>query len=151
MMPFVRLSLLSRPPNRSAAVFGMADGLTVVTGIITGMAVAHVPALPVWHAALSGGTAELVGMTAGQRQADPAGGWPAALCNGGSAFAACVLPALAYLLLPARAALPAAAAAVTACCAVIAMLREEKGIRAVLQTYGLTIAAAAATALANRI
>lgn len=133
--------------KRAPIIFGAADGLTIVTGLVAGMAVSHQPSKALWAAALSGGLAELVGMTSGQYQADSAGGWPQALACGVASAAACILPAVPWLLPVGR---PWASlgtiALVAIICGLIAWLRPEKGKRAVIETFGLTLLAGVLTA-----
>lgn len=77
-------------------MFGAMDGLVVVLGLLMGTIASHEPHLAVWHAALSGGLAELAGMTAGKRKSDNSP-WLVALLCGAAAGAACVIPAVPYL------------------------------------------------------
>jgi ABC-type uncharacterized transport system permease subunit len=125
---------------RAPAVFGAADGVTIVLGIIVSLAgQPHA----VFRAAFGAGLAELVGMTAGAWLSDEKSGiWPAAV-NGSAAFAACTLPAIPYLTGSGWAAVVPSIAfvAVTAC--LISVLRPEKGALAYVTTFGILALAAA--------
>lgn len=132
---------------RAPLIMGAADGVTIVAGLIAGLVLTHQSPGAVWTAALSGGLAELVGMTSGQRQSDSASGWVGALACGIAAGAACVVPAVPYLLVHGAVAGIAATVLVALTCAVIARLRPEKGVRAVVETFGLTAVAGALCAL----
>lgn len=125
----------------SPAIFGSVDGLTIVVGLVAGLVLSHQAPSALWHAALSGGLAELVGMTSGQRQSDPEGGWPSAVACGLMSALACILPAFPFLFLSGLSASIASVIAIACVCAFITWLRPEKGWKAVTQTYGLTIAA----------
>ena len=128
-------------PVRQLATFGLVDGLVVVTGLILGLVVARQAPAAVWHAALAGAAGELVGMSAGQHLSDPDSGWRPALACGAAGGIACVLPALPYLAWRGAAALAAALAVAVAVAAVIAWLRPERGMPAVVRTYGILAAA----------
>lgn len=134
-----------------SAIFGSVDGLTVVVGLIAGLAISHQSSSALWHAALSGGLAELVGMTSGQWQSDSKGGWPVAFACGVMAALGCIAPAIPYVFFRGLTALTSALVLVAGVCAFIAWLRPEKGIRAVSQTYGLTVIAGVICALAGLI
>lgn len=132
--------------RKGAVVFGAADGLVLVLGIILGLAVARQPALSVWHAALGGGLAEVGGMALGQYWSDPERDKTAALANG-AACAACTLaagsPFAAMSLGPAT----AVAAGIISCLAlVVTWLREEKGLTALAKTFGMLLVASALAA-----
>lgn len=120
-------------------VFGAADGVTIVLGLLISLT-GQPHAL--FHAALGAGLAELVGMTAGAWLSDEKAGFAPALANGGTAFLACMIPALPYLALNGRPALAASLALVAGVAAVISVLRPEKGFLAVVQTYGILLGAA---------
>jgi len=124
---------------KQQATFGSADGLTLALGLIVSLSgQPHA----VVKAALGAGIAEFVGMAAGAWLSDGSGGiWPP-LANGGAAFGACLIPALPYLFLAGSVALSASLVLVVAVAAVIAWLRPEKGVLAVVQTYGILAAAA---------
>lgn len=132
---------------RQAAVFGAADGVTIVLGLLVSLT-GQPHAL--FHAALGAGVAELVGMTAGQWLSDEESGFWVALANGGAACAACVVPALPYLAASNIVALVTSLVLVAAVAGVISILRPERGLLALVQTYGILLVAAglcAATAL----
>jgi hypothetical protein len=113
---------------RQQSVFGAADGVTLALGLIVSLSgQPHA----IVKAALGAGLAELVGMTAGAWLSDSGSGFVPALANGGAAFLACLVPALPYVALSG-----------VAVAAVIAWLRPEKGVLAVVQTYGILSAAA---------
>lgn len=125
---------------RGPATFGAADGLTLVIGLIVSLSgQPHA----MFHAALGGGLAELVGMTAGSWLSDEkAGIWPA-LANGSASCAACLLPAVPYLALSGAPALAISLTLAAAVGAVISVLRPEKGALAYLTTFGILAGAAA--------
>lgn len=124
---------------RKQGVFGAADGVVLALGLVvslTGQPHALV------HAAIGAGLAELVGMSAGCYLSDSGGGiWPA-LANGGAALGACVVPALPYLFAHGPAALIPSLALVAIAAGVISWLRPEKGLLAVVETYGILLLAA---------
>jgi hypothetical protein len=118
---------------------GGADGLTIALGLIVSLAGTQ---RAMWHAALGAGLAELVGMTAGKWLSDPDAGFSVALANGGAAFAGCLLPALPALFMAGHAALGAELSLVAVVAAAISWLRPEKGVLAVVQTFGILAVAA---------
>ena len=121
------------------ATFGACDGLVLALGLVvslTGQPHALV------KAAIAAGLAELVGMAAGCYLSDSAGGIWAALANGGAAFVACAIPAVPYALASGLAALIPSLLLVCAVAGVISWLRPEKGVLAIVQTYGVLFAAA---------
>jgi hypothetical protein len=141
----VPLTSLEPPPEplsarlRQPACFGGADGVTIVLGLLVSLT-GQPHAL--FRAALGAGLAELVGMTAGQWLSDEKAGFAVAFANGSAACAACIIPALPYLAGRGPGALAASLALVAAVAAVISVLRPEKGVLAVVQTYGILLAAA---------
>jgi hypothetical protein len=133
---------------RQQAVFGGSDGVTIALGLLvslTGQPHAMV------RAALAAGLAELVGMTAGQWLSDGESGFGAAAMNGGAAFAACVVPALPYLAASGPVALATSLVLVAAVAGVISILRPEKGLLALVQTYGILLVAAVVCAAASAV
>jgi hypothetical protein len=130
------------------AVFGMSDGVSIILGLLVTLA-GQPHAL--FRAALGAGLAEFVGMTAGQWLSDEESGFWAALTNGGAACAACLIPALPALAGKGIGVGAAAVVLVTAVAAVISWLRPERGILAVVQTYGILLAAAGLCAAASVI
>jgi hypothetical protein len=121
------------------AVFGGADGLTAAVGLIVSLAgQPHA----MWRAALGVGLAGMVGMTAGKWLSDESAGFAVALANGTAAMAACIVPALPALAGGGVAVLAAELVLVTAVAGVISLLRPEKGVLAVVQTYGVLVVAA---------
>lgn len=133
-----------RADLRRVAVFGAADGLGIVMGVIAGMIVSQQPAHAVWAASLSGGIAELFSMANGQRISDSSSGWLPALAIGAASLAGCALPAVPYSFSSGSAALTAALLLCAAVAAVISWARPEKGILAVVETFGLLIVTGAA-------
>jgi hypothetical protein len=127
----------SRAAIRSQSVFGAADGTTIAVGLVVAL---HRHPGAMFAAAAGAGLAELAGMTGGAWLAGE-GKLPAA-ANGGAAAAACMLPAVPYLVTSGTAALAAAVILALAIGAVIAWLRPEKGLLAVVETYGVLAAAA---------
>jgi hypothetical protein len=132
----------------SPMVFGAADGVTIVLGLLVSLT-GQPHAL--FHAALGAGLAELVGMTAGQWLSDEKAGFAPALANGGAAFLACTAPAIPYLAATGWPAMAASLALVGAVAGAISVLRPEKGVLAVAQTFGILLAAAALCAGASLI
>ena len=124
---------------RKAAVLGGADGLTLIIGLVCGLA--RDPHALV-RAAIAGGLAEFTGMSAAVWLSDDAGGFWAALSCGTATLAACVLPAVAYAFTSGAAALITSLTVTAVIAAGIARLRPERGVLAAAQTYGvLTVAA----------
>lgn len=121
------------------AVFGGADGLGIVLGLIAGMIVSHQPAHAVWAAALSSGVAEFFSMANGQRISDSSSGWLPPLAIGAASLAGCALPAVPYSFSSGSAALAASLALCAAVAAVISWARPERGALAVLETFGLLL------------
>jgi len=130
-----------------AAVFGAVDGLVVVLGLIAGMLVAGYGHGAVWHAALSGGLAELAGMTAGKRKSDGSP-WPVAATCGLAAFAGAVLPALPYVAWGGGGAVAVSLILTVAIAAAATLLRtRERVIPALAETCALLAGAAVLTVL----
>ena len=129
--------------DRAPIVLGAADGLVIVLGLVAGMVVARQAAGAVWHAALSAGLAELVGMTAALWLSDARVGFRRALSCGVASAGGAILPAVPYLAAGGWPATAAALALVAAAGGLVAWLRPERGAGAVAQTYGCLIAAAA--------
>jgi hypothetical protein len=128
------------------AVFGTFDGITSLLGVLLGLA-SH-PAL-VLTAAIGVGTAEAVGMAAGQWQSDSDDGLGAAAVIGAATGAGCIAPALPYAVLHGTAAAGSSAALILAITAAIGVARADAGrrARAVAQSYAI-LAAVAAVVLA---
>jgi hypothetical protein len=129
------------PWPRTAAIMGLADGLTTGIGLVLGMTVTHQPGAAIWAAGLSGGLAAFPGMASGRWQSEHDGLLPAAVC-GLATTAGSVLVAVPYALAGGLAALSAAFAAAAVLCAVVAWIRPQHGWRAVVMSYGVTAAAA---------
>jgi hypothetical protein len=131
--------------RRASLVLGAVDGVILVLGLVAGLVVARQGAGAVWHAALSGGLVELVGMTAASRLSGKS--LAQAWACGAATAAAAIVPALPFLV--------AAGAAATACslglvvleAAAIAWLRPERGRAAVVQTFGWLALAGVVSAL----
>lgn len=124
---------------RQPVTFGSADGLIVAIGVI--ISLAGEPHALI-RACLGAAIAEMVGMASGAYLSDERAGYPPALANGGSAFAACLLPALPYTVLSGSAAAATSAVVVVLVAASIALLRPEKGALAFAQTGAILTAAA---------
>ncbi len=121
-------------------ILGAADGVVIVLGLLLSLAI-HQPGA-IWHAAVGAGLAELVGMTSGMWLSDGRSGFVPALVCGAAAGSACVAPAVPYLVATGGLALAASLALIAATAAVISWLRPERGVLAVVQTYGVLITAA---------
>lgn len=130
------------------AVFGMSDGVAIILGLLVTLA-GQPHAL--FRAALGAGLAEFVGMTAGEWLSDGESGFGAALVNGGTACAACLIPALPALAGKGIGVGATAIVLVAVVAAVISWLRPEKGVLAVAQTYGILLAAAGLCAAAGAL
>jgi hypothetical protein len=123
---------------RAQATFGGADGVTIAVGLVVSL---HNHPGAMFAAAAGAGLAELAGMTGGAWLAGQ--GKLPALANGAAAAGACMLPAVPYLIGSGLAALAAAVVIAVAVGTAIAWLRPEKGLLAVVQTFGVLAAAAA--------
>lgn len=130
---------------REALVFGGVDGTVVTLGLVAGLVVAHQDHGAVWHSALSGGLAELAGMTAGRRQSDGST-WKVSLACGTAALVAAVIPGIPYLITGGYVALAASLSLVAALGVVIGHLTPPPGWRGYAQVFLLLLAAAALTA-----
>lgn len=125
---------------RKQAVFGAADGVSAVIGLVALVGEPHA----LFRAALGVALAELVGMTAGAwLSADDGAGFGEALMNGSAAFATVLLPAVPFTFMRGVSAILAALGIIVAIGALISALRTEKGAPAVLKTYGVLAVAAA--------
>jgi len=129
---------------RRVATFGAADGLGIVLGLIAGMIVSHQPPRAVWAAALSGGVAELFSMANGQRISDSRSGWAPPIAIGVASLAGCAVPAVPYSFSGGAPALTAALCLCAAVAVVICWARPERGMLAVVETFGLLIITGAA-------
>jgi VIT1/CCC1 family predicted Fe2+/Mn2+ transporter len=127
--------------QRVAIILGSADGLGLSVAEITSL-LHHQPAI--FHAGLGAGLGELVSMFAAvylsNDPADEAGFWPAVSC-GVASLMGCLLPVLPYLITTGTVALIAAAVIAVVVGAVIAWLRPERGALAILETFGVLVAA----------
>jgi len=127
--------------NLQLTIFGCIDGLVIFLGLTIGLIVAHQSQVAVWHAALGGAGGELVGMTAGQHLSDPESGWSTALLCGVSSAVACLLPAIPYVTMTHNYAIIISLVVAVVIAGVIARMRPEHGMSAVVRTYGIIIAA----------
>lgn len=124
---------------RSQAVFGAADGVAAVIGLVALVGQPHA----LVRAALGVALAELVGMTAGAWLSDEEhAGFLVALANGGAAFVTVLAPALPFVFLHGPPAIAVSGAVILGIGALISALRAEKGVPAVLKTYGVLLVAA---------
>lgn len=129
------------------AVFGAFDGLTSSLGVL--LALASHPHL-VLPAAVGVGTAEMVGMAAGQWQSDSDDGLGAAVVIGVATGAGCVLPAVPFAVLSSGPASVASAVLVLAVTAAIARLRADRGrVRAAVESYAILAATAVVVLLVH--
>ena len=121
------------------AVFGAADGVSAVIGLVALVGQPHA----LFRAALGVALAELVGMTAGAwLSADEDSSFLEALANGSSAFACVLAPAVPFLFLSGAAAVGVALGIIVAIGALVTKLRTEKGVAAAAKTYGVLAVAA---------
>jgi hypothetical protein len=127
-------------------VFGAADGLSLILGLILGLAVSRQPSSAVWHAALAGGVAEFGGMALGQYWSDPGRDKTGALLNGGAGATAVIASGAPFAITAGAPAVGMAAAIVAAFALAVTFLREEPGWLAVARTFGLLLAAGALSA-----
>ena len=129
--------------QRSLAVFGSVDGLTLFMGLILGLVVSQQTNNAAWHAALGGGMGELVGMSVGAwLSGSTTGGWTGAAACGVAGCLSCLLPGIPFAVLSSReAALVASLIAAAAVAAVISVLRPEHGLVAVTHTYAVLLLA----------
>ena len=122
---------------REQAVFGAFDGLTIALGLIVGMSGDPHELV---KAAVSAGLAELAGMTGGAWLSGSQKA--AAVSNGLAALTACVLPALPFLVAHGAAAVVSSLLLVVCSGVLIAEERPETGMRSIVQTFGVLMAAA---------
>jgi VIT1/CCC1 family predicted Fe2+/Mn2+ transporter len=130
----------------SPAIFGTFDGITSLLGVLLGLA-GH-PAL-VLPAAVGVGTAEAVGMAAGQWQSESDDGLGAAAVIGAATGAGCIAPALPYAVMHGAAAASTSAALILGITAAIGYARANAGrrLRSTVQSCAI-LAAVAAVVLA---
>jgi hypothetical protein len=125
---------------RKQAVFGAADGVSAVIGLVALVGDPHA----LFRAAVGVALAELVGMTAGAwLSADEGTGFLPALANGASAFLCVIAPAVPFAFMRGWPAVGAALAVILAVGGLISWLRSERGLPAVAKTYGVLAVAAA--------
>lgn len=127
--------------GRAPVIFGTADGVITVLGLLVGLLVSGQSRTAVWHAALAAGTAAFVGMTSGRYLSENDGWRPAVAC-GLATFAGTAIPAVPYLFAGGWIALTPALALVCVIAGVVAWLRPERSVVAVMETYGVLAAAA---------
>jgi len=133
------------------AVFGGVDGLTMFLGLTLGLIVSRQGSSAVWHAALGGAAGELIGMSSGQWLSDKASGIAVAVACGAAGAAACLAPAIPFLVMPQGPAKAAALGIAAAVAGMIAWARPEHGWRAAADTYGILIAAGVLSGLTGLI
>lgn len=129
--------------ERTAIILGVADGLTIIIGLLISLRHQQ-PA--VFHAALGAGIAELVGMSAAlwfTAERNVANFLTAMACGVATALA-CIIPALPFAAgWHDPLALIASLTAAAGIGGVVAWLRPEHGVIAVLETFGVLILAGA--------
>lgn len=128
------------------AVFGAFDGLTSAIGVMPALVGHPSVALP---AAIGVGTAEAVGMAAGQWQSDSQHGVGAAAVIGVATGAGTILPALPFAFARGGVALAVSVVLMLTVVAVIARLRADaRGtVRAATESYLILAAAVVAVLL----
>lgn len=131
--------------QRAALVLGSVDGVILVLGLVAGLVVARQSAGTVWHAALSGGLVELVGMAAAGRLSGQSR--TQAWACGAATAAAAIVPATPFLAAAGAAAVACSLALVALEAAAVAWLRPEHGRTAVFQTFGWLALAGVVSAL----
>lgn len=124
---------------RKPVTFGLADGLTVLLGVLVSL---EGDPRALWRAAVGAGLAELVGMTAGQWLSDERAGITPALANGVAACTACILPAVPWLAGGGPLVLASSLVLVVAAGCAISVLRPERGLLAFVTTFGILLLAA---------
>lgn len=143
--------MVTHSKRRGAMAFGAADGLTLILGLMLGLAISKQPNIAVWHAALAGGVAEFGGMALGQYWSDPEQDKVAAVANGGAGCFAILLAGAPFAVMAGYTALGVAAVIVTALALAITWLREETGWLAASHTFGLLLAAGGLSAASGLI
>jgi hypothetical protein len=126
--------------QRIAIILGSADGVTLAVSIMASLTGNQTA---IWHAGLGDGLGELVGMFAAlylSSSDDKTGFWPAVSC-GLATLVACTLPCVPFIFTRGILAFALAALLVILVGAAISRLRPEKGVKAVLITYGVIIGA----------
>lgn len=127
--------------RRGAVVFGASDGLTLILGLMLGLALARQPDSSIWHGALAGGLAEFGGMALGQYWSDPARNKVTALCNGLAAAATVIMAGVPFAVMSGVPAVGTAAVVIFCLGLAVTWLREETGWVAALHTFGLLLLA----------
>lgn len=129
-----KLSFAVTAADRTAAILGAADGLTLAVSLVFGRN-AHV-----FHAALDAGIGELVGMAAAlYLSSEKRELMPAFLC-GLTTLIACVIPAIPYAVGSGAGAAALSALLAMAVAALVCWIRPEKGWAAIAETYGVLVA-----------
>jgi hypothetical protein len=130
--------------QRIAVILGAADGLTLAISEIISLRY-HQPAI--FRAGLGAGLGELVGMGAAvwlsQEEGQTKAGFIVAVACGVATGLSCVIPCLPFLVSTGAWRWYAAGGLAVALGAVICLLRPEKGIIAIAETYGVLAAAGA--------
>jgi VIT1/CCC1 family predicted Fe2+/Mn2+ transporter len=128
-------------PRRLAVVLGICDGLTIVLGLLIGL---HAQSGAIFHAALSAGIAELVGVGAALWLASvrSLGNFLASAACGIATLLACVLPALPYIFSRGPTALGVSLGLCVMIAGGVTWLRSEKGWLAAGETFGVLFLAA---------
>lgn len=129
----------------------MADGLTLVIGLILGLAVASQSAASVWHAALGGGLAEFGGMALGQYWSDEGRDKVAAALNGAACAVATIATGAPFAITHGLPAVLAAMVIAVVLAGVVSWLREETGVQAIARTFGLLVIAGLLSAASGLI
>jgi VIT1/CCC1 family predicted Fe2+/Mn2+ transporter len=124
----------SKNAQRIGAILGAADGLTIVVALLCG----RTPEL--FHAALSAGIGEFVGMGAALWLTNKKQIFAALLC-GLATLLACIIPALPFAFCAGLPALLISGCLALSIGAIVCWLRPEKGLMAIGETYGVLAAA----------
>jgi VIT1/CCC1 family predicted Fe2+/Mn2+ transporter len=129
--------------NREATIFGVFDGMTSVVGVIAALA-AHAPALVAGAIGLA--IASALGMGAGEYLSDGDGSLSAAVAIALATLVGTITPVIPFILFYGVLAISLSATLLVILGIIIAHLRPENTWpKAYAQTFGLLLAAAAAT------
>jgi VIT1/CCC1 family predicted Fe2+/Mn2+ transporter len=127
--------------QRAAVILGAADGLTLAISEIMSL---RQHEADIFRSGLGAGLGELVGMTAALwLSADDPQGFFSALACGVATLIACALPCAPYAFLHGQETGWAAGGLVALLGVIICRLRPQRGLRAVLETYGVLAGAGA--------
>lgn len=132
-----------------AMVFGGADGLSLILGLILGLAIAHQPSDAVWHTALAGGLAEFGGMALGQYWSDPEKDKVSAAVNGAASAVTVIVSGVPFATMSGTPAVAVSAVIIILFGVAITWLREETGWLALFHTFGLLMLAGALGAVSG--